>query len=177
VTRLEEQTANGGPAPAEDEPATAAERMAAAIEGAPAAAVPDWFVPSAGFKAPPNRRICIMRFRGEWTDAPQKGERQVVCWSLTSKEEELAASRAMGSDQRLINELTMACVRYIDGRRVDWTGTPGAGASAPEFWAEIGSSCRKLLVNYYVKAHTLTVVQQVDFFANCVVFTVSQPTE
>lgn len=170
----EEQT-NGGPA-VDDEPATNAERMAAALD-APTSAVPDWFVQPTGFKAPPGRRIAIMRFRPEWTDAPQKGERQVVCWSLTAKEEELAAGRAMGSDQRLMNELAMACVRYIDGTRVDWTATPGAGASAPQLWSEIGSSCRKLLINYYVKAHTLTMEQQIDFFANCVVFTISQPAE
>lgn len=172
---MEQEQTNGEPA-AEEEPATNAERMAAALE-APAGGAPDWFVAPPAFKAPPGRRVAIMRFRAEWTDAPQKGERQVVCWSLTAKEEELAAGRAMGSDQRLINELSMQCIRYIDGQRVDWTGSPGAGASAPAFWAEIGSSCRKLLINYYVKAHTLTMEQQIDFFANCVAFTVSQPAE
>lgn len=173
---MEQEQTNGPAVEEEPEPATNAERMADAMEKAPGA-MPGWFVQPAAFKAPAGRRIAIMRFRSDWTDAPSKGERQVVCWSLTAKEEELAANRAMGSDQRLINELSMACVRYIDGVRVDWTGTPGSGANAAAFWAEIGSPCRKLLVNYYVKAHTLSMAQQIDFFANCVVFTVSQPAE
>jgi hypothetical protein len=174
---VEEQTTNGGPvAEDQDEGLSNPERMAAAMEKAPGG-MPDWFVAPAAFKAPPGRRVAIMRFRAEWTDAPQKGERQVVCWSLTAKEEELAASRAMGNDHRLVNELTMAAIRYIDGMRVDWTGTPGAGVNAAAFWAEIGSAGRKLLINYYVKAHTLTMEQQIDFFANCVAFTISQPAE
>jgi len=172
---LEQEQTNGGPAVVEDEPTTTAERMADAIEKTPGA-MPDWFVAPPAFKAPAGRKVAIMRFRAEWTDAPQKGERQVVCWSLTAKEEELAAARAMGSDQRIVNELTMASIRYIDGQRVDWTGS-GTGASAATFWAELGSAGRKLLINYYVKAHTLTMEQQIDFFANCVAFTISQPAE
>lgn len=172
----QQEQSNGGPPAKVEEPQSAAERMASAMEKQPGS-TPDWFVAPATFKAPPGRRVAIMRFRAEWTDAPQKGERQVVCWPLSAKEEELAANRSMGSDQRLLNELAMGCVRYIDGVRVDWTGTPGAGSNAASFWAEAGSAVRKLLINYYVKAHTLSMEQQIDFFANCVAFTISQPAE
>lgn len=175
---VEEQSQNGQENEEEEEEneedATLASKMSTSltksVEG-----LPEWFVAPANFKAPPGRKIVLMRFRAEWTNAPEKGERQIVLWGLTEQEEQFASERAHGKDTRVIGELTKQCIRYIDGQRVDWTMTPGSGVNVGPFWQEIGSACRKLLIHYYVKAHTLTADEQLDFFSNCIVSTTSIP--
>jgi len=153
------------------------ERMGTALTKDTSNVIPEWFVTPAQMKAPPGRKIVIMRFRPSWTLAPEKGERQIVCWQLTELEEHQAAQRARGDDRRMVHEMAKQCIRYIDGQRVNWTMTPGMGANISAFWDEIGSACRKLVIHYYIKAHTLPDDDQLDFFSNCITSTISMPAE
>lgn len=169
---VEQIEANGARGDGED--ASPMDRMGDALQPS-RSGLPDWFVPPANFKAPPGRRVVVMRFRPGWTHAPEKGERQIVCWPLTEQEEHLASQRAHGNDRKMVSELAKQCVRYVDGMRVDWTMTPGAGVDVNQVWRELGSACTKLIIHYYVKAHTLSAEDQIDFFANCIVSTISVP--
>lgn len=140
-----------------------------ALENPAAAAdadVPDWVTLPPGFTFPPGKKIGFMRFRGEWTDAPAKGDRVIVVWSLTEAEEKLAYKRAAGDSMRGFTELAKQTIRVIDGHKTDWTGASSPG-SIHFLWNDLGTRCRQLVQNYYLKAHTLTSEQQQDFFANC----------
>jgi hypothetical protein len=146
---------------------TADERIASApvVEG-----VPEWAELPPGFAPPPGKRLGWMRFRADWTDAPQKGDRWCMMWTLSESEEKMAYKRSGGDSARVVMELAKATIRVIDGVKADRTGAMGIG-SVNIFWAELGTKCRQMVTNYYLKSHTLSAEEQQDFFANCFVVT------
>lgn len=107
-----------------------------------------------------------MRFRAEWTDAPQKGDRVMVLWSLTEAEEKLAYKRSGDDTRSTIAELSKQSIRAIDGCKADWTRASVPGA-VHILWNDLGTRCRQQIMNWYLKSHTLTSEQQQDFFVNC----------
>lgn len=131
------------------------------VEGAP-----DWVVFPSDLAIPPGREIRWAKFKAEWTDTPQKGDRHCILWSLSDRDEVLAAKRARGDRERGLVELAKGGIRAVDGVRADWTGAGGAG-SVDRFWTEIGSKCRQMLLNDYFKTSALSVEEQADFFQSC----------
>jgi hypothetical protein len=130
--------------------------------------IPDWVQVPPNFAWPPGgRQVAFIRFRAEWTDAPSKGDRVCILWNLSVSDESAAIQRTRGEQLRFAPEMSKQMIRAVDGVKVDWSGRPGPGN--PEiFWNEIGSKCRQLLVNHYVKTHVLVSEEQEDFLTNCV---------
>jgi hypothetical protein len=138
-------------------------------EGAPkpeAAAIPEWAAMPPGLVMPEGWQIHFMRFRAAWTNLPRLGDRTCVLWNLTEADEKLAARRARGDANRIIDEMSKQMVRVIDGARTDWT--KGGANNIERFWDEIGGKCRHLVRSYYLKTHTLEAKDFADFFDNCV---------
>lgn len=140
-------------------------RLAEPVEG-----VPEWATLPPGFQIPPGKRLGWMRFRAEWTEAPQKGDRWCLMWTLSEAEEKAAYKRCAGDSTRALLELAKATIRVVDGVKADRTGAPGPG-NVNAFWAELGVKLRQMIQNYYLKTHTLSPEEQQDFFANCFVVT------
>jgi hypothetical protein len=128
---------------------------------------PDWAVIPPGFNPPKGVQLYFMRFRGAWTEKPNKGERQCILWSLSVGDEKNALSRARGDVLRTLDEMSKQTVRAIDGQLVDWTGT-NAEANLDVWWNEIGPRCRALLQRHYTQTHNLSSKEQDDFFENCI---------
>ena len=165
---LEEGQAGAGAAP---EGTEAAEGGAGEPEGSngqpqPAEGVPEWAVLPPGLVYPKTRSVAFLRFHAKWTDTPGKGERQCIVWNLTVGDEKLALARTRGDHMRSLTECSKQMIRAVDGERVDWTR--GAQANVEQFWDEIGHACRQMIQNYYIKTHTLTDEDTIDFFANCI---------
>lgn len=128
---------------------------------------PAWCPPiPTGVKIPKGRLAFPMRFREHLTDAPWKGERSFVLWSLSPGDEKLAYSRARGDAARGAAELAKQMIRVVDG--VPATDVRGDAGSVDEFWNEIGGKCRQFLIKWYVQTHVMNEEEQTDFFENCV---------
>lgn len=141
--------------------------------GADPGALPPWAqaavpAPTAEMAIPPNRTVSVMRLRAELTDSPSKGDRLVLLWNLSVGDEKLANKRAGDSQFDATMEQAKQMVRAIDGQWVDFSGKLGP-RNVDQFWDEIGKRCRNLIINHYVRVHSLTKAEQLDFLANCVV--------
>lgn len=136
----------------------------------PDEAAPDWAVLPPELKVPAGRQLYFVRFRAEWTDRPDKGDRQCILWSLTEADEKNALKRTRGDAMRGLDELSKQMVRAIDGKVVNWVGV-----SPATFWDEIGGRCRQLLKSHYTKTHMLGAEETADFFANCIAVRTAQP--
>lgn len=138
--------------------------------------VPDWVRLPADMEFP-QRGITwtAMRFRAEWTDRPELGDRQCVVWNLSYGDEKFARRRAKGDADTVMDEQAKQMIRAIDGRRVDWT-KPGGISNPDAFWEQIGKKCRLILVNHFMKVHVLDRREQVDFFTNCLVLRTAPPS-
>lgn len=142
--------------------------------------VPDWVSFPPNFKIPRGKTVVFFRFRAEWTEKPEKGDRWCMLWPLSDAEEKLAIKRTRGESGRTLSELSKQCLRLIGtidsqtgesiGKRVNWTGDfdEATDASPDRFWADLGK-CRSLVQNYFVKAHQLSAEETADFFTSCVV--------
>lgn len=158
-------------ADAELEETSVLEQMEDKITGASEVeGVPEWATLPLGFKIPPGKRLGWMKFLAEWTDTPQKGDRWIMMWNLSESEEKVAYKKAGGETQRAIAELAKATLRVIDGVKADRTGASGPGNVAI-LWAELGTGLRQIVMNYYLKTHTLSPEAQQLFFANFFVVT------
>lgn len=154
------------PAAAQEAPAKPAKAFAP-IPDARAGGAPPWARLPAGMKFPRGRQVAFIKFKPEWTDAPQNGERQCIVWGLTDIDEKLAFGRAMGDPNRAMGELTKQMIRAIDGVQVDWSGGGGPG-SIDAWWREIGGKCRQMLSRIYTQMNVLPPEEQKDFFENCI---------
>jgi len=131
--------------------------------------VPEWATLPPDLKIPSGRVVAFLRFRAEWTDTPNKGERHCIVWNLTDGEERVSLKRAAGAEAMLVaTELAKQTVRSVDGVRTNW-GAPKGPGSIDQFWSEIGSRCRNMVIRWYSQNHMLNEVEQRDFFENCVV--------
>jgi hypothetical protein len=128
---------------------------------------PEWvLIPPPPFKLPRRRVLSFLRFRAIWTDTPEKGDRQCILWNLTATDERFALQRSRGDGLRTITEYAKQMVRAIDGVVVNRSGT-GAG-NVDAWWNEVGAKCRQLIINHYLRTHTLNTDERKDFFSNCV---------
>lgn len=143
-----------------------AERFATLPEATQGGA-PPWVKIPEGFKFPRGRQIAFVRFRAEWTDTPEAGERQAILWALTDADEKIALSRAMGDVNRAAGELAKQMVRAIDGYVSDWTGANGP-ANIDQWWNAIGGRCRGMLIRIFTQLHVLNEDERKDFFEHCI---------
>lgn len=130
--------------------------------------LPEWAVMPPGFKIPAGRTVSFLKFKAEWTDAPEKGDRQCIVWNLTDNDERIAIKRASGGDAMMVaGELSKQMIRAIDGVKVNWMASKGPGCM-DTFWSEMGSKCRQMVIRWYTQNHSLSEAEQADFFENCV---------
>jgi len=129
-------------------------------------AIPAWAKIPVGLVMPDGWQVHFILLRASWTNKPSLGDRSVILWNLTEADEKLAAKRARGDANRIIDEMSKQMIRVIDGGRTDWSR--GAGSNVERFWDEIGGKCRHILRSYYLKTHTMEVKDMADFFDNCV---------
>jgi hypothetical protein len=131
------------------------------------AGAPGWANIPSDFNPPKGGQVIFLKFKAEWTCQPSKGDRQVICWPLTVRDEYNALQRAKGELLKTVDEMSKQMVRFIDGKPVDWTGSD-QDASIDNFWREVGPRCRNLLHRVYTQTHTLNDEEHADFFENCV---------
>lgn len=131
--------------------------------------IPAWVKVPADLAFPPHGVTwTAMRFLAEWTDRPQLGDRQCIVWNLSYGDEKFARRRARGDAEAMMDEQAKQMIRAIDGKRCNY-GLPTDPASPDLFWEEIGKKCRLLVLNYFMKVHTLEAAERLHFFANCLV--------
>jgi hypothetical protein len=136
--------------------------------------MPAWAVASIpqGLRVPMGRTVVVMRFRSEWTDRADKGDRTCVLWNLSVGDEKIANQRGGDNAVNVTNEQAKAMIRAVDGTIAD----PQPGKNVDQFWNEIGKKCRGLVINHYVRAHSLTQAEKISFLASCCVARTQLPT-
>jgi len=167
---LDEAARAQGAQEAEDSGTTPVPKREAEVAEEPDA-VPPWAQipdPASGFRFPKGKRVFFARLKEEWLDPTGKGDRVVVCWTLTDAEENMAVKRAMGDSNRTYKEMAKQMIRAVDGHKVDWSGKVPEGNVA-RFWEEIGPVGRLMLVNVYHRTHSPQQGVVLDFFINCFV--------
>jgi hypothetical protein len=128
--------------------------------------VPEWAVIPSGVKMPAQgASVAFIRIRAKWTTNPTKGDRWCMCAAIGEMEEKLAYTRSRGDQMRTVAELAKATIRVVDGYKADWSGVGTKKGSVSEFWSSIGSKGRHMIRNYYVRTHTVTEEEALDFFA------------
>lgn len=135
---------------------------------------PDWCKPfPPNFKIPKGKRPVFIRFRAGWTEIPDMGERQCVCWGITVGEEHIADKRAEDSGTRAVHERAKLSVRLISHGGND-TLVPvdhsksERDADVDIFWEQIGLKCRTLITQVFLQTHSLSAEERRDFFENCI---------
>ncbi len=127
---------------------------------------PDWAVLPANLKPPSvGTQIAFMKIPAKWTLVPEKGDRTCALWPLGETDEKLAYARSRGDMVRSVTELSKQMIRMVDGYRTNWEGAGKPGDIA-SFWNEIGAKGRHMIRNYYVKTHTVSDEDALDFFSN-----------
>jgi hypothetical protein len=171
---VEDAPQTGSEAPESDEGTSAPEappqktQQRLALPPARAGGAPGWAKVPKDMIFPRGRQIVFLRFRPEWTDTPQKGERQAILWSLTDADEKMAAQRAREFDaNRAMSELAKQMVRAVDGHRADWSGAPGPG-NIDAWWNDVGGKIRNRIVALYTRMHMLNDDELRDFFESCI---------
>ena len=133
----------------------------------PANAVPEWAVVPKNVKMPAKGcSVAFIRIPAKWTTDPARGDRWCMCWALNETDERLAYQRARGDNIRSVTELSKATIRVIDGYKADWSGVGTKPGAVSEFWSSIGPKGRAMIRNYYVRTHTVTDEEALDFFSN-----------
>lgn len=129
--------------------------------------VPEWALVPQHLKVPRAKQVVFLKFPAALTDAPLKGDRQCIVWTLSDGEEKLAADRCEGKSNRAPAEYSKQMIRAVDGVIVDWSKTKGPG-SLDEFWREIGPKGRNILMRVYTQLHLASDDELRDFFEQCV---------
>jgi hypothetical protein len=141
--------------------------------------VPAWAKVPEGFAFPAGWTVWFIRFPARMTNRPRGGERQCIVWNLSEADEKRASRAARGDGLRIIDEMTKATIRSIDGQRiklgpsvaaaaVGQSGEDAGFANVTTFWTEIGGKCRHQLKSLYLKNHVMEAAENADFFENCV---------
>ena len=130
-------------------------------------AVPEWASIPKGLKMPrAGCSVAFIRIPAAWTTDPARGDRWCACWQIGETEERLAYQRSRNDMQRSVNELAKATIRIIDGHKADWSGVNTKPGAVSEFWSSIGPKGRHMIRNYYVRTHTVSDEEVLDFFSN-----------
>lgn len=127
---------------------------------------PEWFNVPVNWRLPKGgKQVYFHKFLSEWTDIPEKGERQCAIWSNTVGDERFASVNARGKgDERNLEENTKRMIRVVDGEVADWTGRT---ANVEKFWNEIGPKCRSILKQKYLMLHVMSPMEKMLFFTEC----------
>ena len=136
-----------------------APKQSAKLDGA----IPEWSQMPPSLKVPRGKVVAFMRFEKDKTDASWLGDRNIVLWSLTIRDERHARQRTFGEPSRIYEEMAKGMIRAIDGK--DMTGEIGL---VEAFWDEIGPKNRQMLMAWYHSQHGMTDEARLYFFANCV---------
>lgn len=129
--------------------------------------IPDGFEIPKDLRVPKGRQVIFIRIPAKFTDTPEMGDRQIICWPLTDGDEKVATDRADGKTSRLAGELAKQMIRAIDGNVASFMKSRGPD-SLDQFWRDIGSKGRNLLIRLYTKLHLPDEEELNDFFANCI---------
>lgn len=145
----------------------AAQAVAAGDTAGASGEIPEWAQLPPGMKLPrKGNTIAFLRIPAAWTTDPGSGrDRWCVVWAIGETEEILAYKRSRGDAHRSVTELSKACIRVCDGSRARWDGKAGPG-DINEFWSAIGPKGRQMVRNYYMKTHSVTDEEALDFFSN-----------
>lgn len=150
----------------QDEQGVAA-RMTAALDPEEVGEAPEWAVVPTGLKLPEEGTVIAhVRIPAKWTRNPGKGDRTCILWPIGETEERLAYQRSRGDMQRSISELSKAAIRAVDGHKADWSGNMAKPGSIMSFWSEIGPKGRAMIRNWYLRTHSVTDEEALDFFSN-----------
>jgi hypothetical protein len=93
--------------------------------------------------------------------------RQLIVWSLSEKEYEMAIDLAHGKSGKMGASLCRMMMRYIDGMPVDHV-KGGTVNSARTFWKILGQRNQASLHLVYNELHTLSAEQRAFFFDACI---------
>lgn len=129
--------------------------------------VPEWAIVPPSLRIPKGKSVVFLMFKASMTDAPLKGDRQCMVWTLSDGEEKLAADRCANSQNRAPAEYTKQMIRAVDGVAADWGKTRGPG-SIDEFWKEIGPKGRNMMMRVYTQLHLANDEEVRDFFEHCI---------
>jgi hypothetical protein len=130
---------------------------------------PQWGELPKGLTLPrKGNTVAFLRIPARWTTDPGSGrDRVCLVWAIGETEERLAYQRSRGDAHRSVNELAKACIRAVDGVKARWDGkAPGTNGDIHEFWTNIGPKGRQMVRNYYMKTHSVTDEEALDFFSN-----------
>lgn len=154
----------------EPEAAPDAEPTPAPVQQLPpedGSAVPAWALVPSNLRPPRGKQVIFVRIPAEMTDAPAKGERQAIIWTLSDGDERMASDRCKGEAGRASAEYTKQMLRAVDGTVVDWSKHKGPG-SIDEFWREVGPKGRNLLTRLYAQLHMASDKELSHFFESCI---------
>jgi len=137
----------------------------AAINDDPSA-MPSWAQAAipAGLQIPRGRTVIVFRFLREWTDDKVQ-DRTCVLWNLSVGDEKLANQRGGDNSNNVLMELSKQMIRAIDGAKIDYTGRDKS-VDINAWWNVIGRKCRSLIVSAFVRNHSLTTAEKIDFLAH-----------
>jgi hypothetical protein len=167
MTEIDEDDQAAAQVLEEDAEGVASSMEAALDPEAAADAPPEWATVPAGVKLPgEGSQIAFLRVPAKWTKTPAKGDRTCILWPIGETEEKLAYQRARGDMVRSVSELSKACLRAVDGAKADWGGDLRKPGSVAAFWSDIGPKGRAMIRNYYIKTHTVSDEEALDFFSN-----------
>lgn len=118
---------------------------------------------------PQEGTVWFLRLLPDVTGRPKLGERVIIVWALSVRDERNARSRAqtLGEGVSTIEEYTKAMLRAWDGKKLDWA-KPSAAIELDKFWEEVGPKYRSLLTAWYLRTHQLSDEDRLRFFAQCV---------
>lgn len=134
--------------------------------------VPEWAkIPATAadgspFRFPKGRKVFFLRFRANLTSVPGRGERQAILWEMSPGDLEFARTRSQGDRMKMVDQMTLQCIRAIDGLAVDWA-TGGAVNNPVQFWAEVGQGYRTLIQTLASQVNMLNAAETRDFLENC----------
>ena len=130
---------------------------------------PSWAKVPAGFSFPPGWTIWFVRFPAKLTNLPKGEDRTCILWNLSESDEKRASKLARGDGIRIIDEMTKAMIRSVDGKKISLAPTSEDGfGNVTQFWNEIGGKYRQQLKGIYLKTHVMDAAENADFFEHCV---------
>lgn len=130
--------------------------------------LPAWVEIPEDLAIPEGVQIGFLKFKAEWTLVPSMGDRQCVVWSLTDLDERVAYARVGDNLNMASNELARQMLRCVDGVKVNWGARRGKPGNPDDFWREIGSRCRSLIVKFWSQTHNMDAAEVAYFFEHCV---------
>lgn len=151
----EEEAALEGPKTSAQKLADIANPQSAVVQGAP-----EWAIIPPNLVIPRGVEVAFLRI-----PTRTMGEKVVILWDLSVRDERFGRARAMNDGARFVEEMAKQMIRTIDDKIVSWANP----LDVEKFWDEIGAKHRSVIIAWYMKTHQLDDEERIDFFANRVV--------